>query len=61
MVPFGSGSKIGLVVDVAEHSDQAADKLKPVEAILRDMPPLPADWLALCEFCAATTSIRSAR
>ena len=52
MVPFGSGSKCGLVVGVAERSDQPADKLKPVEAILRDMPPLPVDWLALCEFCS---------
>jgi primosomal protein N' (replication factor Y) len=51
-VPFGSGRKYGLIVEVAEHSDQPADKLKPAEAILRDMPALPADWFALCEFCA---------
>jgi primosomal protein N' (replication factor Y) len=51
-VPFGSGSKVGLVVAVTGSSDQPADKLKPVEAILRDMPPLPAYWLALCEFCS---------
>jgi primosomal protein N' (replication factor Y) (superfamily II helicase) len=52
MVPFGSGSKCGLIVGVMAHSDQADDKLKAVEAILRDMPALPADWLALCEFCS---------
>jgi len=51
-VPFGSGSKCGLVVGIAESSDQPVEKLKPVEAILRDMSPLPADWLALCEFCS---------
>ncbi len=51
-VPFGLGEKIGVIVAVAESSDQPADKLKPVIAILRDMPPLPDDWLALCEFCA---------
>jgi primosomal protein N' (replication factor Y) len=52
VVPFGSGSKIGLIVGVSDTSDQPADKLKPVEAILRDMPALPPDWLALCEFCS---------
>jgi primosomal protein N' (replication factor Y) len=52
MVPFGSGSKCGLVVGVTGLSDQPVDKLKPVDAILRDMPPLPADWMVLCEFCS---------
>ncbi len=52
IVPFGSGTKTGLIVGIAETSDQPPDKLKPAEAILRDMPPLPADWLALCEFCS---------
>ena len=51
-VPFGSGSKVGLIVEVTPTSDQAPEKLKPVDAILRDMPPLPVDWLALCEFCS---------
>jgi primosomal protein N' (replication factor Y) len=52
VVPFGSGAKIGLVVGVAETTDQPPEKLKPAETILRDMPPLPADWFALCEFCS---------
>ena len=51
VVPFGSGSKIGVVIAVTDATDQPAEKLKTVEAILRDMPPLPPDWLALCEFC----------
>jgi primosomal protein N' (replication factor Y) len=52
VVPFGSGEKVGVVLAVLATTDQPADKLKPVHAILRDMPALPADWLALCEFCA---------
>ncbi|HEX8986602.1 MAG TPA: primosomal protein N' [Rhodocyclaceae bacterium] len=52
LVPFGRGEKLGLIVAVADASDQPADKLKPVVEILRDMPALPDDWLALCEFCA---------
>ena len=51
-VPFGNGHKVGVIVAVADESEQAPGKLKPVETILRDMPPLPADWLALCEFCS---------
>ena len=51
-VPFGRGEKIGVVVGVPGESDQPADKLKPVLAILRDQPRLPAQWIALCEFCA---------
>jgi len=52
VVPFGAGRKIGLIVGIAESSEQPPDKLKPVETILRDMPALPAHWLALCEFCS---------
>ena len=52
VVPFGRGEKIGLVIAVVKTSDQRPEKLKSATAILRDMPPLPADWIALCEFCA---------
>ncbi len=55
VVPFGGGAgghKVGLIVGSAASSDQPPEKLKSVETILRDMPPLPADWLALCEFCS---------
>ncbi len=50
-VPFGRGSKIGVVVAEVEQSDQPADKLKEA-ALIADLPPLPADWLELCGFCA---------
>ncbi|MBI5784786.1 MAG: primosomal protein N' [Rhodocyclales bacterium] len=52
VVPFGSGSKLGVVVGVTDATEQPVDKLRAIEAVLRDMPPLPADWLALCEFCS---------
>ncbi|MCK9380645.1 MAG: primosomal protein N' [Sulfuritalea sp.] len=51
-VPFGTGSRTGVIVALAAASDQPDDKLKAVTEILRDMPALPAEWLALCEFCA---------
>jgi len=50
-VPFGSSVKIGVVIDVVAASDQPADKLKDA-ALIDDLPALPADWLALCAFCA---------
>jgi primosomal protein N' (replication factor Y) len=51
-VPFGTGSRTGVIVALSAASDQPGDKLKAVTEILRDMPALPAEWLALCEFCA---------
>jgi len=52
-VPFGStGTKIGIIVAIAESSAQPVDKLKPAGEILRGLPPLPVDWLQLAEFCS---------
>ncbi len=51
-VPFGRGEKVGVIVAVLDESDQPVDKLKAALTILRDMPRLPADWLAVTEFCA---------
>ena len=51
-VPFGRQAKIGVVVELPESSDFAPEQLKSVEAVLRDLPALPADWFRLCEFCA---------
>ncbi|TSA19174.1 MAG: DEAD/DEAH box helicase, partial [Betaproteobacteria bacterium] len=51
-VPFGAGSRTGVIIALAAASEQPDAKLKAVGEILRDMPALPAEWLALCEFCA---------
>ena len=52
IVPFAGAAKVGLILDIAAATDLDPGKLKAAEAVLRDMPALPADWLALCEFCA---------
>jgi primosomal protein N' (replication factor Y) len=52
-VPFGRGERIGVVLGEAATSEVPEGQLKPVLEVLRDEPPLPADWLALCEFAAA--------
>jgi primosomal protein N' (replication factor Y) len=52
IVPFGSGQKIGVIAEFATTSEQPGAKLKPVTEILDGIPQLPAEWLALCGFCA---------
>ncbi|MDP2882845.1 MAG: primosomal protein N' [Azonexus sp.] len=49
-VPFGRGEKLGVIVDVAAESDWPLNQLKQAVEILRDLPPLPADFFRLCEF-----------
>lgn len=50
-VPFGQGVKFGVVVNEAATSDHPDAKLKSAE-LIDNLPALPADWLALCQFCA---------
>jgi primosomal protein N' (replication factor Y) len=50
-VPFGRGIKFGVVVNEAATSDHPDAKLKSAE-LIDNLPALPADWLALCQFCA---------
>ena len=52
-VPFGRGEKLGVIVDVLGKSEWPLDQLKPAGEILRDLPPLPADFFRLCEFASA--------
>ena len=52
-VPCGRQAKIGIVVELPETSDFPLAQLKVIEAVLRDLPALPADWFRLAEFCSA--------
>ena len=52
IVPFGKGRRVGIVVEVSEHSEIAVDKLRRAEAVLDDMPALSEEWLALARFCS---------
>ncbi len=51
-VPFGRGERNGLIVALADAAEVDAARLKPVQRIQRDVPPLPADWLELVGFVA---------
>ena len=56
IVPFGKQILSGIVLTASTTLDLSsglsADKLKAAISILDDMPPLPADILALCRFCS---------
>ena len=51
-VPFGRGERIGVIVAVSESSDLPVEQLKAAGDILRDLAPLPGDFLRLCEFAS---------
>ena len=51
-VPFGRSEKIGVIVEVADDSDWPLNQLKVAGEILRDLPPLPRDFFALCDFAS---------
>jgi primosomal protein N' (replication factor Y) len=52
VVPFGARAVVGVIVAVGATTDAPPDKVRPAVAILRDTPPLAADWLDLARFAA---------
>jgi primosomal protein N' (replication factor Y) len=52
VVPFGRREAVGVVTAVAAQTDLPADKIKDVVALRRQLPPVSAQWLALCGFAA---------
>lgn len=51
-VPFGRREVPGLIISHSAESEYGADKLKRVLAARTQVPPLPARWIALCQFAA---------
>ncbi|HZV99484.1 MAG TPA: primosomal protein N' [Methylophilaceae bacterium] len=52
VVPFGRRKQVGVVVEVANHSDYPLEKLKPILQAFTDEPPLDAETMALLRFCS---------
>lgn len=52
LVPFGRRSQIGIVVGVADSSEFAIEKLKPVTQVFGDELPIDAETLSLIKFSA---------
>lgn len=53
VVPFGRRTMTAIVMELVEQSEHDPAALKSLLQVLHDMPPLPADILALCCFCAS--------
>ncbi len=51
-VPFGKREIIGILVEVSEHSDVPADKLKPAIALIDAQSPVPPAFFKLCLWTA---------
>ncbi|RQS11456.1 primosomal protein N' [Burkholderia sp. Bp9002] len=51
-VPFGKRQAVGLVCEVTTHTDVPPSRLRAVDAICTELPPLSAHWLALVGFAA---------
>lgn len=52
LVPFGRRNQIGIVVGVADSSEFAIEKLKPITQAFTDEQPLDAQLLSLVKFSA---------
>src|SRR5256714_2391597 len=52
LVPFGKKRLVGVIWDLATKSSVSDSRLRSVEKILRDVAPVPREWLALAEFCS---------
>ncbi len=52
LVPFGRRSQIGIVMDKADSSEFAIEKLKPVTQVFVDEPAIDAETLSLIKFSA---------
>lgn len=52
IVPFGRRELVGVVIALPEAPAVAPEQLKSVVRVIDDLPPMPADWLALMTFAA---------
>ena len=52
LVNLGRRQMVGIIVEVAENSEWPRERLKSCKGILRDIPPLPGEWIALARFCS---------
>ncbi len=52
IVPFGRSRKVGVVVGHADESDVPAERLRAIEAVIADVPPIGETERELYDFCA---------
>ena len=52
LVPFARKQVVGVVLEIAESTELAAERIKNIVKVLDDVPPLSADVLKLLRFCS---------
>ncbi len=52
VVPWGRTRRVGLIAEVAAHSDFDPARVKPIEAVIDDAPVLPRSWFESVQFAA---------
>ena len=52
LVPLGKKITVGVIVEVTQTTTLPPQRVRSVLSILRDVPPLPGDVLALLKFCS---------
>ena len=52
LVSFGRRQMVGVVAEIANHSDLSPGRIKPVLQVFRDTPPLSEEIFRLLRFCA---------
>lgn len=52
VVPFGSRELVGVIVALPTEDTYDPDQIREAIRVLRDLPPLPAEFLALCRFAS---------
>jgi primosomal protein N' (replication factor Y) len=53
LVPFGNRAVAGVVVSVSDQPPAGVDAVRPIDALLADEAPVPAELLELCLWTAA--------
>ncbi|MEY4591502.1 MAG: hypothetical protein RIR18_397 [Pseudomonadota bacterium] len=52
LVPFGTRQLVGVIVDLPTDTAYEAGQIRDAITILRELPPLPAEFLDLCRFAS---------
>ncbi len=52
LVPFGRKIAVGVIIEITRSTTLPPQRVRSVLKILRDVPPLPGDILALLRFCS---------
>jgi primosomal protein N' (replication factor Y) len=52
LVPFGKKIAVGVIIELAQSTTLAPQRVRSILSVQRDVPPLPQDILKLLKFCS---------